>query len=292
MIQSMTGYGRREGVWSGMSVVVEVRSVNHRFCEVVARLPKALTFLEEGLKRSVQRRCQRGRIEVIVSLTGGHDGVRVPHVDRPLAREYHRLLRGLQKELGLPGTIDVSLLASFRDIVTVSDQPADLSRAKKTIARLVSGALSDLQAMRKREGMELARDINRRLQIIREAMESIGSRVPAVVQGYFDRMKTRVEQLVGAGQADAGRLNQELALYADRCDVSEELTRLASHLSQFEAAQKGRESVGRTLDFLLQEMGREVNTIGSKANDADIAALVVRMKAELEKIREQVQNVE
>jgi uncharacterized protein (TIGR00255 family) len=291
MIKSMTGYGRREGTWSGVSVVVEMRSVNHRFCEVVTRFPKALGFLEDEVKRSVQRRCQRGRIEVIVSLTGGHDGIRVPRADRTLAQAYYRLLRDLQRELRLPGAIDVSLLSSFRDIVTLTDQPADLSRAKQVITRLVNGALADLQAMRRREGQELARDITRRLVMLREAREAIGARVPAVVQGHFDRMKARVEQLVG-GQVDPARLTQELALFADRCDVSEELTRLACHLSQFQTVQKDGESVGRKLDFLLQEMGREVNTIGSKANDAAIAALVVGMKAELEKIREQVQNIE
>ncbi len=292
MINSMTGYGRREGTWNGMSLVVEVRSVNHRFCEVVTRLPRVLTFLEDDLKRSVQRRCQRGRVEVTVSLTGDQDGVRVPHVDRKLARQYHTLLRELQKELRLPGTIDVSLLASFRDIVTVTDRPTDLTRAKKLIARLLNGALTDLQAMRRREGGELARDIKRRLVTIREAMEAVSARVPAVVHGYFERMKTRVEQVIGAGQVETSRLNQELALYADRCDVTEELTRLACHLTQFETAQRGGESVGRTLDFLIQEMGREVNTIGSKANDSEVTAHVVRMKAELEKIREQVQNIE
>jgi uncharacterized protein (TIGR00255 family) len=292
MIRSMTGYGRREGSWSGMSLVVEVRSVNHRFCEVVARLPRLLGFLEDDLKRAVQKRCQRGRIELTVSLAGEQNGMRVPRMDRRLARQYHTLLRSLQKEFRLPGTIDLALLASFRDILTVTDRPADLRGGKKIIIRLLHGALSDLQAMRRREGVALARDIKRRVAALREAMDAIKARVPAVVQGYFERMKARVEQLVGAGQPDQARLHQELALYADRCDVSEELTRLASHLSQFEGAQHADDSVGRTLDFLIQEMGREINTIGSKANDSEITGWVVRMKAELEKIREQVQNIE
>lgn len=292
MIRSMTGYGRREGVWSGMSVVVEARSVNHRYCEVVTRVPRVLGFLEDDLKRAVQGRFQRGRFEVAVSLAGEQEGLKVPRLDRKLARHYYQVLRELQKEFRLSGSIDVALLAGFRDIVTVAEQPADLGRAKAVIIRLLTGALQDLETMRRREGASLAADVKRRMAVLREGIAEIEARVPAVVRGYFERMKARVEQVLGGAKADDARWQHELALYADRCDVTEELTRLTSHLAQFEAAQRKPDSVGRTLDFLIQEMGREINTIGSKANDSDITAHVVRMKAELEKIREQVQNIE
>ncbi len=292
MIRSMTGHGRREGIWSGMSVVVEARSVNHRFCEVVTRVPRVLGFLEDDLKRAVQGRFQRGRFEVAVSLAGEQESLKVPRLDRKLARHYYDVLRELQKEFHLSGTIDVALLAGFRDIVTVAEQPADLGGAKAVITRLLTGALHDLETMRKREGASLAKDIKRRLTALREGITAIRARVPAVVQGYFERMRARVEQVLGEAKGDDARWQHELALYADRCDVTEELTRLTCHLTQFEAAQRKQDSVGRTLDFLIQEMGREINTIGSKANDSDITAHVVRMKAELEKIREQVQNIE
>ncbi len=292
MIRSMTGYGRRESAWAGGSVTVEVRSVNHRFCEVVARLPRCLSELEEDLKKTVQSRCQRGRIELTVALSGGKEGEKRLSLDRSLARQYQRLLRDLQRELHLGGTVDLALLAGFRDILFVSEQPLDSPRLKQTVKRLLTGALADLDAMRRREGQALARDAKERLRAIRDEAEAVSARAPLVAQEAFGRMKERVQKLIGSSPIDQGRLSQELAQYADRCDVSEELTRLGSHLTQFEEALKSREPVGRTLDFLLQEMGREVNTTGSKANDAEIAARVVRIKGELEKIREQVQNIE
>src|SRR5881296_746186 len=282
MITSMTGYGRREAVWRGGSVVAELRSVNHRFCEVVIRLPRALSSLEDDFKRRIQRRCTRGRVELAVSLHGGKDSGRTISLDRSLAKQDHRL----------GGTIDVALLAGFRDIVSVSDQPVVDRRMTGIVRRLMTGALADLDAMRRREGAALARDAKSRMQVVRQAAASIATRTPLVVQEYFERMKARVEKLVGSGQADSGRLHQEIALYADRCDVTEELTRLESHLAQFTAALNSRGPVGKTLDFLLQEMGREVNTIGSKANDAEISTHVVQIKSELEKVREQVQNIE
>ncbi|TAJ26099.1 MAG: YicC family protein [Nitrospirae bacterium] len=292
MIRSMTGYGRTESAWAGGAVAVELRAVNHRFCEVVTRLPRTLSGLEDDLKRTVQGRCQRGRIELSVSLTGVAEGEKALSLDRSLAKQYYHLLRDLQRELRLGGTVDVALLAGFRDIVTVSEQLAITPRLKQLVKRLAAGALDDLDAMRRREGQALARDTKARLRLVRKEAQAIGIRAPLVVRGYFDRMKERVEKLAGTAPIDQGRLSQELAQYADRCDLTEELTRLNSHLSQFDAALKSRESVGRTMDFLLQEMGREVNTIGSKGNDAEIASHVVRIKSELEKIREQVQNIE
>ena len=292
MITSMTGYGRREAVWRGGSVVAELRSVNHRFCEVVIRLPRALSSLEDDFKRRIQRRCTRGRVELAVSLHGGKDSGRTISLDRSLAKQYHRLLGDLKQDLRLGGTIDVALLAGFRDIVSVSDQPVVDRRMTGIVRRLMTGALADLDAMRRREGAALARDAKNRMQLVRQAAASIATRTPLVVQEYFERMKARVEKLVGSGQADSARLHQEIALYADRCDVTEELTRLESHLAQFTAALNSRGPVGKTLDFLLQEMGREVNTIGSKANDAEISTHVVQIKSELEKVREQVQNIE
>jgi uncharacterized protein (TIGR00255 family) len=249
--------------------------------------------LEDDLKRTIQGRCTRGRIELTVSLIGSREGEKSLTLDRALARQYHRLLRQLQRDLHLGGTIDVTLLAGLRDLVSVVERPVEDRPLKRIVRRLVAGAVADLDAMRRREGEALARDAKARLQMIREETKSISARAPLVVQEYFDRMKARIEKLVGADvPVDLGRLNQELAQYADRCDVTEELTRLGSHLTQFETALKSREPVGKTMDFLLQEMGREVNTIGAKANDATIAAHVVKIKGEVEKIREQVHNIE
>ena len=293
MMKSMTGYGRREGTWKGGAVTLELRAVNHRYCEMVVRLPKMLSSLEDGIKRAVLRRILRGRVEVSIALQGQPEGVKTLSLDRPLAKQYYRAFRELQRQLGVPGAVDLAMLAGSRELITMTERPLGEDRQlTRMVLRLVGGALSDLEAMRRREGAALARDIKKRLRIIAAARAQIERRMPVVVREYFSRMKARVEKLVGEGKADDTRLNHELASYADRCDVTEELTRIRSHIAQFDLAFTSREPVGRMLDFLLQEMGREVNTLGSKANDAEISLSVVRMKGELEKIREQVQNIE
>lgn len=291
-IKSMTGYGRREATWSGGALVVEARAVNHRFCEVVIRVPRSLSSLEEELKGLVQHRCARGRIEVSVSTGMGKDAGKTLVLDRVMARQYHSLLRDLQRDLGLGGSVDIALLAGFRDIISTSDRQIDEARLGQRVKRLVTGALSELDGMRRREGSALVRDVRARLKIVHEEIAQIESRMPIVVQERFDRMSARVRKLVGSAELEQGRLQQELAMFADRADVSEEVTRLGSHLDQFAASLNSREPVGRTLDFLLQEMGREINTIGSKANDTEMAGHVVRLKGEMERIREQVQNIE
>jgi uncharacterized protein (TIGR00255 family) len=292
MIKSMTGYGRREGSWAGGSLTVEIRAVNHRFLEVVARLPRSLASFEEEFKRIIQGQAGRGRFELTVMVAGDREGDKTLALNRSLARQYHKVLKDLQRELRLAGTVDLSLMATFRDLITPAEHPAKSGALKQAAARLLRGALADLEGMRRREGETLKRDLTARLEMVQSEVQSIADRAPAVVQEYFLRMKARVDRLLAPEQADPGRLNQELAAYADRSDVTEEVTRLRSHLEQFDAALASRKPVGRTMDFLLQEMGREVNTIGSKANDAEISTRVVQVKGELEKIREQVQNIE
>jgi uncharacterized protein (TIGR00255 family) len=291
MIKSMTGYGRGEATGASASVTAELRSVNHRFCEIVVRLPKSLAVIEEALKRSIQQKCARGRIELGVTLGGGKEA-KTLSLDHTLARQYHGLLRDLKKELRLSGSIDVALVAAFRDIVTIVDRPPDERQLTEAVTRATASALAALDAMRRREGAALAGDLTQRLASVRTHVSSIADRAPVVVRDHFDRMKARIEKLAGSADLDAVRLQQELALFADRSDITEELTRLRSHLDQFEHTMTSEDPVGRTLDFLLQEIGREVNTIGSKGNDAVVASHVVTLKSEIEKIREQVQNIE
>lgn len=292
MLKSMTGYGRAEEPWNGGTITAELRSVNHRFCEVVVRLPKAFIALEDDLKKAVQERCARGRIELSISLSGGKEPGKRLSLDYELARQYHGLLRDLKKRLRLAGSVDLGTMAGFRDIITVGERPADERQLAERLKQVTGQALGALDEMRRREGVSLSKDLTGRLKSVRVDVAAIAERAPVVAQQNFDRMKARVEKLVGSADLDIGRLHQELAVYADRADISEELTRLRSHLDQFEGTLKSREPVGRTMDFLLQEMGREVNTLGAKANDAEIAGSVVKLKAELEKIREQVQNIE
>ena len=292
MIKSMTGFGRRQGIWSHATVSVEVRSVNHRFLETSIRMPKSMSGLEERFKKTIQQHCIRGKVDLTVSLQGSRGSVRAVQLDVGLAKQYHQALRTLQRTLKLKGSIDIGLMAGFRDIIALSEQPTDDRKLAKVVEKMGLLALSDMAKMREKEGALLARDILARLDQVRECTNAVSSRAPHIAQETFDRMKQRVEKLLADSIPDLPRLNQELALYADRCDITEELVRLDTHMIQFERALQGAEAVGKALDFLLQEMGREVNTVGSKANDAAIRADVVRMKAELERMREQIQNVE
>ncbi len=292
MLKSMTGFGKREGAYHGLAIVAEVRSVNHKFREIVLRLPKGGLEWEEELKALAARKCRRGRIEIVVTYGRGNERGKHVTLDRPLARQYYQALKTLQRDFRLEGHIEIGLFASFREIFLVAETPLDDKKVSRVMKRLVSGALADLDLMRSKEGKALQVDIAKRLKFVRELYRSIQRRLPFVVKGFQERMRARVQALVGSTSDQETRLNQEFALFADRCDVTEELIRLQSHSTQFEEMLKKREPVGRQLDFLLQEMGREVNTIGSKANDADISKHVIQLKSELEKIREQVQNVE
>jgi len=292
MIRSMTGYGRRQAHWSGGTVTIEVRSVNHRFCEIAMRLPRGMASLEDGLKELIQRHCTRGRIDLTVSLTGGRETRRTVTLDRQLAKQYHRQLDQLRREFHLAGSIDLAVLAGLRDLLVVTEEPVSDKALQTLIKRLAAGAVTDLDRMRQREGKALAAHLNSLLTGIEKELAQIATRIPQAVQEHYTRMKGRIEKLLEPGRADTGRLEQELAAFADRSDVSEEQTRLRSHLQQFRDTMKNQDSIGKTLDFLLQEMGRETNTIGSKANDAQIAGHVVRIKGELEKLREQVLNIQ
>ncbi len=291
-MKSMTGFGKREIEWKGMALGVELRSVNHRFCEIIPRIPRTLAGLEEDLKQLIHRQCERGRLEFTVSVNIKSRRQKSLVLDRSAARDYHRLLKELQRELHVDGPIDIGLIAGLRDVFSVSEEHIEEKEAKNIVRRLTKGALADLDKMRTREGRALLDDMLKRLQTIRASLKTIKRRVPHSVQEQFERMKRRVTKLLGENVFNPDRLCQELATYADRCDITEELTRLDSHLAQFQDSCKFKGAIGRRLDFLLQEMGREINTIGSKANDAKIALHVVDVKSELEKIREQVQNVE
>ena len=293
MITSMTGFGRRQGVWLDGTVTIEVRSVNHRFLEASIRLPRLMGSLEELFKKAVQEHCSRGRVEMTVSLQGGRGSARSPQLDAALAKQYYQTLRTLQRTLKLKGSIDIGIMAGFRDIIVLSDQPVDDPKLSKLVEKLGLQALRDLSGMRKKEGALLAQDLLIRLKAIGALKQQVAERAPSVSQELFVRMKERVKKLLNGGEIpDIPRLHQELAVYADRGDITEELVRLDAHMVQFQQIVHSAQPAGKTLDFLIQEMGREINTIGSKASDATIAAAVVQMKAELERIREQVQNVE
>jgi uncharacterized protein (TIGR00255 family) len=287
----MTGYGRAERRGQGIEMAVELRTVNHRFSELNIKLPRSLAHLEPVLKESLTALFARGRVDLSVSLNGRGGVEREVAVDGRLARSYIKQLRGLQRQYGLQGELEIGHLAGVRELLTISEAPSLPPSAGRMVTQLLRQAARQVEAMRRAEGKALAADLERRLTVIEGAVERVRRRLPSVIESYHRRLATRAAELAGGAIAPE-RLAQEVALYAERCDVSEELVRLASHVAQFREHLRGREPIGRTLDFLLQEMNREVNTLGSKANDAMITSEVVGLKGELEKIREQVQNVE
>ncbi len=292
-MRSMTGFGKREILSQGTMVGVEIRAVNHRFCEILARLPKTLSSMELDLKEQVKQVCHRGRIEIMVTVNGsGLASKKNVQLDRDLARRYIQGLKGLQRDCQLSGTIDVNVIAGFRDLFTVNEEPAPFKDLSTVVRRLTKKALGDLEKMRKNEGTVLQKDLTQRLHTIEKQLRAVQQRIPLALKASSLRLKGRVAKLLDGQSVNMDRIAQEIAMLAERSDVTEELTRLQSHVAQFRAALKEKTPVGKRLDFLLQEMGREVNTIGSKANDRDISAEVVELKSELEKIREQVQNIE
>lgn len=288
----MTGYGRSREKVGAREVVLELRSVNHRFCDIITRLPRRLQGLEGRFRKLISDRFSRGRLELSVALDGAEDQPRRLAVDRAAVRQYLSLLRELQREFRLKGAIEVGHLVAVRDLILVAEPEADPEDLAKAAERLLMRAMDAVDVMRRREGKSLERDLLRRITLIRRALQRVERRAPEVLRHYEDRIRSRLREATRDGGIDPGRLAQEVALFAERSDITEELTRLKSHLRQFAAMVRSVQSVGRSLDFLLQEMSREVNTISAKANDARISGEVVGIKAEVEKIREQVQNVE
>ncbi|MEE9911970.1 MAG: YicC family protein [Deltaproteobacteria bacterium] len=292
MIKSMTGYGRVDTIYDGRNIVVEAKSVNHRFLEIALRTPAALNPLDMEYKKKIGERFKRGRIDVTIRLEGeGADASKV-NFNMEVARNYFDVLTRLRNEFDIQEPISLKNLVTFRDIFTppaeTQLEPDFLDHVEKTLQE----ALTLLVIMRQDEGIALFSDMQMRLQSIRETMESIQVRAPKIVLEYQKRLSERIKELTAGFELDAARLAQEVAIMADRCDITEEIVRMQSHIGQFEALLQSDEAEGRKIDFLLQEMNREINTIGSKGNDVDIAKLVIEAKSELGKLREQAQNIE
>ena len=290
-LRSMTGFGRGAHTGAAYRVEVEIRSVNHRYREIVARVPRELPGLEEPVRARVAERIPRGRVDVFVTAQV-LPGTQRLHVDTELARAYHKALDTLKEELGLADQTTLALLAGFPGIFTVEGAATDVEACWRDVEPALDEALAALTAMRRAEGEALAADLRAAADRFEAQVEVVARRAPQMVAEYRARLAQRVQALAPEVRVDPDRLAAEVVLFAERADISEELVRLRSHLAQFRGAFGVDEPVGRRLDFLLQEMHREVNTIGSKAHDTVIAAAVVEMKTEIERMREQVQNVE
>ncbi len=293
MIRSMTGYGRAESGQAEGGFAVEMRSVNNRYLDVQVKLPRSIAALESHVRKAVQDRFSRGRVDVFIN-RGSRDTVPFSlFVNHHLAGQYLDILRDLKERFDLHGDIDLTLLTALPDVIVREDVPEDLGQLWEQLRPVLSRAMDGMANMRSTEGAAPGGDITGRLHSIEKLSGSISARAPVIVEAARGRMQEALQRMLKE-PPDPSRLAQEIAILAERTDVTEELTRLGIHLGQFRAMMAGMttEPIGRKLDFLLQEMGREVNTIASKALDADISLHVVNIKAELEKIREQVQNVE
>ena len=292
MLKSMTGYGKGEATTLQGNLTVEIRSVNHRYGEVSVRMPRSFMALENDVKRLVSSVLKRGKTEVYVQWEEATSANAIPQIDMVAARGYHEAFSRLADALQLTKDLSLSLILSQKGVLKDSCVSIDETEFQPLLFPVVKVAVEAIDAMRTREGEALETDLLARRKQVAEWTELIFARTPQVVAEYRQKLKTRLEQLLEGNDMDEARLAQETALIADRSDITEELVRLASHFNQFDEALTLSEPVGRKLDFLMQEMNREVNTIGSKSNDAELTTLVIRIKAEMEKMREQVQNVE
>jgi len=286
----MTGFGRGESKKEKLSCLVELRSVNSRFLDISLHLPEKLFPLEMDIKKLIQRQIKRGKVTLSISLEGG-DYSKVPLVDKEVVKQYLRAFRELKKVFNLDYQINLSMLSSLPGVITFSKDKAQKSEVLSAVVLpALKKAIDSLVRMRKKEGDLLLRDIRRCLKNIKEEMTSIKLQMPKILKSYRGRLRERVKELTP--QFDESRLLTEIAIIAERGDINEELVRLQGHLTQFKSALRVSQPIGRKLDFLLQEMNREVNTIGSKAPSLNISQSVIKIKSELEKIREQVQNIE
>ena len=292
MLRSMTGFGASDLATATGRYAVEARSLNHRFLEVVVRLPRELAPLEERIRTLVQGRVLRGRVEVAIMRENYGKRVRTVKIDLDLAKAFASALNELKQALELPGSPDLAMLSALPDLIRIEEQKEDLEAAWVAIAEGVETALSRLVAMREREGARLTSDLEQRVRRLAERANEIERRAPLVVQEYAARLARRIEEMIGTAPIDEGRLAAEVAIFADRSDIAEETTRFRSHLAQMQQMLTGSGPAGRTLEFLVQELGREANTIGSKANDVEISRAVIAVKGDLESLREQIQNLE
>ena len=293
MLNSMTGYGRSEKQNGLFACKAEIRSVNNRFIEINTRLPKFLAALELPLKKLIKSKCARGSFDLFLTLEkddeSGADLEIKPNLG--LATQYHEAFKQIKDKLGLTGDMPLEALLGVKDIIKAEPLTLDTSQ-EEMILETVEGALSALIKMRQEEGSNLQKDLADRLQEIHQLTQHIQERQPVVLQEYRNRLNDKLKLLTEGIELDESRLAQETAMMADRCDISEEITRLGSHLEQFSDMFKKTEPIGRKMEFITQEINRETNTIGSKSVDFQISQNVIEIKSILEKIREQIQNIE
>ncbi len=292
MLRSMTGYGRRETVTEGKKILAEIKSVNHRYCDYNIKVPRHLGFLEDRIRKYVSSYITRGKVDIYVNVESYETADREIKLNREIAKNYIDALCALRDEFGLKDDITVSNVAANPDIFKTERIEEDEEQLWSAVKGVLDGAVSDFVAMRSREGERIEQDLRERIQYMRSLAKEVDERSPQTVKEYSDRLYDKIKEVLDGHEIDESRILTEVAIYADKVAVNEETVRLASHFAEFDNIIDSGEPAGRRLDFLIQEINREVNTIGSKASDVEIAKTVVTLKGEIEKLREQIQNIE
>ncbi len=292
MVRSMTGFGRAQVAVEGYNITVEIRSVNHRYFELYTKIPRTYSFLEEKVKALLQTEIFRGKVECSVQIEATADESVVVTVNEPLAKGYVDAVKQISESFGIANDLTALSVARFSDVLSISKAPVDEDLLWSKVSPVVSDALKGFVDMRLAEGVKLSQDVLSRADIILDNVAYIEERSPETVKAYSEKLLERMKTVLGDTQIDEARILAEAAIYADKVAVAEETVRLRSHIEQLHTMLESTEAVGRKLDFLVQEINREANTIGSKAQDVDIARRVIDIKAEVEKIREQIQNIE
>lgn len=292
MANSMTGYGQAQINQSGYQISCEVRSVNHRYLDTNVRIPRRYALLEDFIKEEVKKYVSRGRLEFTINIEKTEAKARNLKVDKDLAITYYRYLKEIADEVNISPQVKVIDLFRLPEVFTLEEDVEDLDDIRAILHIALSEAMESLVSMRIREGEYLVKDIIQRTSLIAGMVESLEQRSPQAVKEHTEKLRQRVSELMSSELADESRIYQEAALFADRINVTEEIVRLQSHIQHLRELMQVQDSVGRKCDFLVQEMFREINTVASKANDYEMSRIVVEAKAELEKIREQLQNIE
>ncbi|WP_404331457.1 YicC/YloC family endoribonuclease [Mesobacillus maritimus] len=291
MVVSMTGFGRGKAEAEQVGVTVEIKTVNHRFCEFHIRMPNQLLKIEANLKKSLANHIKRGRVEVYVTLDGQAAVNRGVKIDWELLDQYFGYITEVKDKYGLSGEVTLSELVNRLELIQIEEKETENEFIESLVLQALSLAIDELVQMRIREGKALELDVKGNIERLEARTQQVKQFAPIVVEQYRDRLTKKMDEFIG-GQLEETRILTEVAIFADKADINEELTRLESHIEQFYKILQLNEPIGRKLDFLVQEMNREINTIGSKANDSKIAMEVVEMKSLLEKVKEQVQNIE
>ncbi len=291
MIRSMTGFGRASGHLDSCLFTVEMKSVNHRFLDIHLKMPKQFMNMEDKIRKLISESISRGRIEIYINVEGEFLTSKTIQVDWNLLDQYVSSLQQIKKRFSIDDPLSLKHIISLEDAIHIKEESVSSNMMEKGILELVSIAVNELSLMRKIEGEHLANDLNQKLSMLSQINQQLEGLAPKVVENYKERISKRMTDFI-SGKLDENRILTEVALFADKADINEEITRIHSHIQQFIDSLTSNEPIGRKLDFLVQELNREANTIGSKANDSQIAKNVVELKSIIEKLKEQVQNIE